>query len=119
MSIQDITSLLIDRTYKVLEWRIHYAMNEMDKLPKGYLNFNHKALDEIVKLTEPLLKNAQLTKKIDAESTKSILDQLNSGKITTDEAVKLMKVMKSKTEVEEREAKLDIQKKISSIVNAL
>lgn len=117
--VEDLTGMLIDKTYNILEWKIYYAMNEKDKLPEGYLNFDHKMLDEVVRITSPLLKNAQLTKKLNAESTQSILKQLNSGKITTDEALKLMALSKSQLELKERQGKLDIQERISDLVSKM
>ncbi len=117
--ITDILDLLVDTAYQVLEWKITFAMNieEINEdIPMGYLNFDHKRLDEIVDIIKPLLQKAQQVRELEAKNSQDILKMLGSGKISANEARGLLSLMKEKLIVEEQETKTKIAKQIAGIV---
>jgi len=126
-SLSDIVDKLVANTYQILQWKFIFATNRMLEdedeavkagLPRGYVNFDHTKLEQIVSMVEPLLKDAQATRKIEAQSSKDIIKLIAQGKISLDEAIKLMSLMKIKLEVDEREIKNQLQKEVIKLMRS-
>ncbi|RLI66173.1 MAG: hypothetical protein DRO88_02585 [Promethearchaeia archaeon] len=126
-SLSDIVDKLVANTYQILQWKFIFATNRMLEdedeavkagLPRGYVNFDHTKLEQIVSMVEPLLKDAQATRKIEAQSSKDIIKLISQGKISLDEAIKLMSLMKIKLEVDEREIKNQLQKEVIKLMRS-
>jgi hypothetical protein len=121
-NLNDIVDKLVDKAYDILEWQIIEATSVMigieteddvpDGLPKGYMNFNHKKLQEIVDMIKPLFKANQQTRKIEAKTSNDIVQLVVKGKISLEEAVNLMTLVKLKNETEEKEISLKIRKEL-------
>lgn len=114
--ISDILDLLVNETYKILSWKIIDAqsppVNEYlpDGLPEYYYNFDHKTLNGIVRMVEPLLKTVEQSKKIKVDSIKDVTESLAKGNITISEAKELIKLLSNRTDVETAEMKATIKK---------
>lgn len=122
--LSDVVDTLVHNAYNILNWKFISATQqiigeetEAKGLPKGYYNFDFVKLEQIVKMVEPLLKDAQATRKVEAQSANEIIRLIGTGKISITEAMKLMALMKVKLEVEEKETKLSLQKQMLSLIN--
>ena len=116
--LSDIVDNIVDKAYKIIEWKIIAAteqrvsddqFNLVSGLPVGYMNFDHEVLNSVLDMVKPLLSSAQQTKKVEAETAKDIVKLIKSGKLSIEDAMKLMNLLKSKVEVEEKESKQRIQ----------
>lgn len=114
--LSDIVELIVNKTHQIIEWRIYDALLEKDKLPEQYYHFDHKKLEEILAMTKPLLSSAQQTRKIEAETSKNIISAITSGKLSIDDATKLMAMTKLKLEVEDKEISINIKKKMIGLL---
>lgn len=116
-NLNDIVDKLVDQTYHILDWKIIAATNVLagmdevpDGLPEDYFNYDLGKLDEVVEIVRPLLKAAQQTRKVEAETSKDVIKLISQGKITMTEAVDLMSLVKLRTSVEEQELTLQMKK---------
>lgn len=116
-NLNDIVDRIVDQTYHILNWKIIHAMTPMagmDEIPEGlpedYFNYDHGKLDEVVEIVRPLLKAAQQTRKVEAETSQDVIKLISKGKITMTEAVELMSLVKLRTSVEEQELTLQMKK---------
>lgn len=122
-TLSNVVDRLVENAYNILNWKYISATEQMpgmDKvakgLPKGYMNFDHAKLEQILRMAEPLLKDAQATRRVEAQSSNEIIKLIGRGKVSLDEAIKLMSLMKIKLEVEEKEAKKMIQDKMLELI---
>jgi hypothetical protein len=107
--LYEVTEMLVDLAYKIIEYRGKLAFGvTSEDLPENYVNFNIVSQNYIMDLVKPLLGTAQQTKKIQAETVKDVIKQLGSGKVSLDEAKKLIELITAKAEAEMLE---DIYKK--------
>lgn len=101
--INDVVDLLVDNAYQILNDRLLYHQNKFDELsvPKSeYIIQNNEELLKIVDLIKPMLKSAQQTRQIRAESAKDVTRALRMGKITINEAKELLKVVEATNNAE-------------------
>jgi len=123
-SVSDIHNKIITNAYNILNWQFISATTQTkpgmtesaDGLPPNYEHYDHEKLSQIVELVKPLLKDAQTTKKVEAENSQSILNLISSGKIPVNEGIKLMALLKSKLELEEKEKKAELQSEMLNII---
>ena len=94
------------------ELRIEFLENSKDVLDKVFyllsgeddavINpWEREAINVLYPTIHSIITNASDLKKIDAQTTKAIIYALSKGKITADEALKLMSMKKVQFEVEE------------------
>ena len=121
--LSDILDAVVDKAYQIIQWKIIAATEQrvsedqfklVSGLPVGYMNFDHEILDSILNMVKPLLSSAQQTRKVEAETAKDIVRLIKEGKLTIDEAMKLMTLTKKKIEVENEEAKAKLQQQFLS-----
>jgi hypothetical protein len=124
-SKSDVADLLVNNAYKILNWRyidatsqkVPGTIEEVDGLPEGYQYFDQDELSKIVELVKPMLKDAQTTKKVEAENSQEVLKLISSGKISVNDGIKLMSLLKTKLELEEQEKKAELQEQMLNIIN--
>jgi hypothetical protein len=123
--LSDIVDELVETTYDLLRWRIIASKNRViedeDKarelgLPKGWHMYDHKELNKIVDMVKPMLKDAQSTRKIEAQTSLEVVSLLRKGIISIEDAMKLMNLVKSRVEVEEKETRLKLQNKMYELL---
>lgn len=120
--LSDIVDKLIENTYNILNWKYlsatRYSADDEypEGLPEEYDMYDQDELDKIVKLVEPLLRTAQQTRKFEAETSKDIVKLISSGKVSLDEAIKLMDVVRAKVEVQVAEDKRAMTKKLTKLM---
>jgi len=123
--LSDIVDNIVDKAYQIIVWKIIAATDQTEVqdvwgiaegLPAGYMNYDHKLLDSILDMVKPLLSSAQQTKKVEAETAKDIVALIKTGKLSIEEAMKLMNLLKSKVEVEEKESKFRLQKNMYDLL---
>ena len=125
-TLADVVDKLVENAYKILNWKYIAAtagtevgLEKQPKgLPEGYENYDHIKLEAILRMAEPLLKDAQATRKLEAQSSNEIIKLIGKGKVSLADAIKLMSLMKIKLEVEEQEAKKKLQDKMFEIINS-
>jgi hypothetical protein len=124
-NLSDIVDELVETTYHLLRWRIIASQNRVIEdeekarelgLPENYFIFDHTELNKIVDLVKPMLKDAQSTRKIEAQTSLEVIQLLQRGEVSVEDAIKLMNLVKSKVEVEEKETKVKIQKNMYELL---
>jgi hypothetical protein len=123
-SASDINNKILTNAYNILHWQFLSATTQtkpgitknVKGLPPDYEYYDHEKLSQIVELVKPLLKDAQTTKKVEAENSQSIINLISSGKIPVNEGIKLMALLKSKLELEEKEKKAELQAEMLNII---
>jgi len=103
VTIECIAEKLIEAANKIYEFRISCAIGDFP--PAGTL-MNHgdkKAQDVILALVEPMIKNYQQTRNIEAKTTQEVVKLLQKGKVTIKESIELLKLIGTKIEVESKE----------------
>ena len=115
--IGDIVNSLIEKAHKIIEWKFLESIGDKDSLPEGYFNYDHEKLGEFLVLVKPLLATGQQTKKIEAQTSQDIVKLIATGKINIEEAHKLLLMAKTKLDVEEKEAKAILQRKMLSMLD--
>ncbi len=117
-NLSDIVDELVETTYDILRWRVIASKNRViedeDKarelgLPDNWHTYDHTELNKIVDMVKPMLKDAQSTRKIEAQSSFQVIQLLEKGAISIEDAMKLMNLLKSKVEVQEKETRVRIQ----------
>ena len=112
-NLNDVVSMLVDRSYQILKWKLKAAMKVPDEeLPEDYYIWDHDALNQVVEMVKPLMGSAQQIRKVEAETSKDIIKLIAKGKISIEEATSLMKLAKEKLSVEEKEMKVSLQNKL-------
>jgi hypothetical protein len=130
VSISDIVNFLVTNTYHILRWRLieakanpsdYYTSDSMKKigLPKNYKHYDQDELQKIVDLTTPLIESAQHTKKITAETVADIMKLMKTGKITIDEAYKLIRLLDTQMNVEIQQEKHKIKMKTVNVMQEM
>ena len=122
-NLNDVVDLLVDKAYQFWEWKLIAAQQETacldeepDGIPKGYFKgFDHAEMDRVISIVTPLLASAQQTRKVEAQTSKDIVKLVASGKVSIDEATKLMTLIKVRLDVEEKEFKKDLQEKMLKV----
>ena len=123
--ITDITDLIINEAYNLINWSIIVSKNpdvssfeELESLgvPGDYFDYDHDTLNNIIDLVRPLLKNVSLLRKIDAQNASDVLRLLGTGKISIDDSLKLMNLLKGKSEIDEIALKNSLISDLKSLV---
>lgn len=115
-AVNDITEIVINTAWEILKYRSLLALGKHRELPEDYHLFDHKEEDNILRLVQPLLSTSQLTKKIGAETSHDIVKLIKSGKVSLAEAKELMALTGARIEVEEKELKLEMHKKMAAML---
>lgn len=115
--VSDIVESLIESAYEILDFRAKLALGKYDELPENYIRYDVDEQKIILAMVKPLLATATATRKVEVTAAKDVITMLSKGKISTQEATTLMSLLKSKTEIEEKEVKLDLQKSILSMTS--
>lgn len=115
--LSDIVEFIVDHSFRIIQWRLLAAMNLNDELPDDYFKYDQDKLSEILEMAKPMISAAQQSKKIEAETSKSIVGAVASGKLTIDEAIKMMAMTKIKLEVEDKEMTSAMKKKMLGLLN--
>lgn len=115
---QDITEIaenLISVAKRIYDYRIAIALGEKPKeaLNHGFIDYQQYIID----LVEPMIKDYQQTKNIDAKSASEVIKLLGKGKVTPREAIELLTVIGKTIEVEEKEMKKELQKTLLDAVD--
>ena len=113
--VSDIVESLINNAFEILDFRAKLALGKYEELPENYIRFDQDEQNIILTFVKPLIATATATKKVEATTAKEVITMLSKGKISTQEATTFMELLKSKTEIEEKEVKLNLQKSILSI----
>ena len=122
-NLNDVVDMLVDKAYQFWEWKIVAAQQETrspteepEGIPKGYYTgFDHEVMGTVISIITPLLASAQQTRKVEAQTSKDIVKLVASGKVSIDEATKLMTLIKVRLDVEEKEFKKDLQEKMLKV----
>jgi hypothetical protein len=115
-AVNDITEMVITTAWEILKYRSLLALGKHHELPEDYHLFDHKEEDNILRLVQPLLSTSQLTKKIGAETSHDIIKLIGKGKVSINEAKDLMALTGARIEVEEKELKLKMHKKMAAML---
>lgn len=124
-NLSDIVDELVEETYNLLKWRIIASKNRVIEdeqkardlgLPENYHIFDHTELNKIVDLVKPMLRDVQSTRKIEAQTSLEVIQLLQKGAVSIEDAIKLMNLVKSKVEVEEKEVKVKIQNDMYKLI---
>ena len=124
-SLNDVVDMLVDNAYHFWRWKLIAAQQQtrsFDKEPKGipkgyYTGYDHEEMDRVIAIITPLLAAAQQTRTVEAQTSKDIVKLVSSGKISIDEATKLMTLTKIRLDVEEKELKKDLQAEMLKVFN--
>ena len=99
--LHEITDLLIDTAYQIVDYKGKVALGvPSEELPENYISFDDSSQNYIMDLVRPMLRTAQQIKKVQADSVKDVIKQLSKGKLTIDEATKLIELIGTKVEAE-------------------
>lgn len=121
-TLTDIVDLLVDRAFQILEWKYEAAItvgnwnHDKDRLPADWPSYDHSTLNELVDIIKPMLRSVQETRKLEAQTSKDVTAMLSKGKISMQEGMKLLALMKTQKDVEEKEMSLDVQRKLLEIL---
>jgi DNA-binding ferritin-like protein (Dps family) len=122
-TIDDLTNNLVDTINNIFDWWVIDATNkasggtrEAKGLPKGYHNFDHEKLQKIFDMGLPLIKDAQMTKRLEAKSMSQVVDMVKTGQISVKDGKDIMEFMKAKLDVEERKLNVKLQKEIAESI---
>lgn len=117
-NLSDIVDCLVEETYNILKWRIIASKNVIIRdeeearalgLPPDWFSYDHKELNKIVDMVKPMLKDAQSTRKIEAQTALEVVQLMQKGKISISDAMSLMTLIKTQVEVQEKEKRAEIQ----------
>lgn len=110
MDINDIVDSLIEVTAKILMYKAGVALGE--EPPENSHKYQKQEMSEILKLATPLIQNAQVSRSLNAQSSQEVIQLLSGGKITPNEAVALLKLVKERVEVESKEMEHKLKQEI-------
>ncbi len=124
----DITDLLVDKACKILEWRYIEATLPLESmrdeksmvkagLPGDYYNYDQAKLQQFVDMVRPLIKDSQQTRKLNAQTSADIAKAVRLGKMSIDDALKMMNLVQKKIETEGKEIQQKINNKISDMID--
>ena len=112
-TLQTIVDNLISVSGEILHYRSLIAMGDLGDLDDS--SYMPSIQEEILKIATPLIQSFGATRKVEANSASDVITMLSKGKISTKEATTLMALLKSKTEIEEKEIKVNLQKTLLDI----
>ena len=124
-NLSDIVDCLVEETYNILKWRIIASKNIIVRdeeeahalgLPSGWFSYDHKELNKIVDMVKPMLKDAQSTRKIEAQTALEVVQLMQKGKVSISDAMSLMTLIKAKVEVQEKEKHAEIQDSLFNLL---
>ena len=116
-TLNDVVDSLVDSAFEILDFRAKLAMGRFDELPENYIQFDETEQKRILEMVKPLLSSAQQTRKVKAETSKDIIKMVKTGKVSISEAMNLMVLTKTNLEVEEKEMKVKLQKKMIGMLS--
>jgi len=70
----------------------------------------------VMNYVEPMIKQAQQIRAIEAQNSTEIIKMLVKGKLTIEEAVQLMSLMKIQVDVKEKELRVEIQESMMKLL---
>jgi len=109
-TINQIVDKLINAADKAVEFKIKRAFG--GGLEDEEVGYDMDALNELIGFIRPHIQDSQQAKVLGVKSSSDIIKLLTSGKISTDEAMEMLKLIKSQIQVEEQELKLSLQKSL-------
>ena len=110
VSIGSIAENLIRAADRIHRYRIAIALGQ--EMPEGFEKGNKDFQNEILQQVNPLIRDYQQEKAINAATSADVVNLLAKGKITPNEAIALLSVLKSKMQVEENELLLEVKKQL-------
>ena len=113
--VDEIAEKLISVANRIYDYRIAIALGEKpdEALNQGYVEYQQYIID----LVEPMIKDYQQSKNIDAKSASEVIKLLGRGKVTPKEAIELLTVIGKTIEVEEKELKKALQKTLMEAID--
>ena len=107
-TINDILDELLETAHRVLKYQIGVAFG-VDP-PEGSELYNSKEQHRLLDMIKPMLHQAEQTKQINAKSSTEVVKMLKQGKISVDEAMKILTLIDKQVQVEGAELKLGLKK---------
>lgn len=122
-TIDDLGNNIIDKAKKIYEWWwldcTHKKAGETKEapgLPEGYHSFDQNMLNKLFNMAQPLLREAQVTRRLEVKSKSQIIELVHSGKISIKDGKDMMEFMKAKLDVDEKEINVELQKEIADSI---
>ena len=109
-SLNDVVDDLVIVTAKILRYKAGIAMGE--EPPEDSHAYSKKEMEEILKLMTPLIQGVQASRQITANTSAEVIGLLAEGKVSAAEALALLKMVKEKVGIEEKEMEHKIKKEM-------
>ena len=107
-TINDILDELLETAHRVLKYQVGIAFGE--EPPEGHELYNHKEQHVLLDMIKPMLHSAEQTKSLNIKSSAEVVKMLKQGRISVDEAMKILRLIDKQVQVEGAEIKLDLKK---------
>lgn len=113
-SIAGIVDDLIDAAAIIVKHKTQLALGQ-DPEDESY-KYNGTEQAWVMNYVEPMIKQAQQIRAIEAQNSTEIIKMLTKGKLTIEEAIQLMSLMKIQVDVKEKELRVDIQESMMKLL---
>ena len=117
VTIETIAQHILVAADRIYRYHITVALGQ--EQPEGVAGGDIKFQQKILKVVEPMLKDYQESKKLDASSSGEVIKLLSKGKINANEALSLLKVIQTKIQVEEAELEQDLLNEVLTEIDGI
>ena len=105
---------LIEAASVIVKHKTQLALGK-DPEDESY-KYNGQEQAWVMNYVEPMIKQAQQIRAIEAQNSTEIIRMLTKGRITIEEAIQLMTLMKIQVDVKEKELRVDIQEQMVKLL---
>ena len=113
-SIAGIVDDLIAAASVIVKHKTQLALGK-DPEDESY-KYNGTEQAWVMSYVEPMIKQAQQIRAIEAQNSTEIIKMLTKGRLTIEEAVQLMSLMKIQVDVKEKELRVEIQDQMMKLL---
>jgi uncharacterized FlgJ-related protein len=113
-SIAGIVDNLIEAAAVIVKHKTQLALGK-DPEDESY-KYNGTEQAWVMNYVEPMIKQAQQIRAIEAQNSTEIIKMLTKGKLTIEEAIQLMSLMKIQVDVKEKELRVEIQESMMKLL---
>lgn len=107
-TINDILDELLETAHKILKYQVGIAFGQ--EPPEGHELYNSKQQHALLDMIKPMLNQAEQTKALNVKSSAEVVKMLKQGKVSVDEAMKLLQLIDKQVQVEGAELKLGLKR---------
>jgi len=113
-TISSIVDNLIEAAAVIVKHKTQLALGK-DPDDESY-KYNGTEQAWVMNYVEPMIKQAQQIRAIEAQNSTEIIKMLTKGRITIEEAIQLMSLMKIQVDVKEKELRVEIQESMVKLL---